>query len=120
MERISSIGETFATDNPVISPPESPIRSIQRAVAEHFGVTLLDLLSDRRAAKIARPRQVAMWIVRHSTPRSLPEIGRMFKRDHTTVIHALAQIDALMARDDRFDAEVRALLMPFLPAGGVA
>ncbi len=87
------------TDDP--KPPT--IRAIQVAVAARFGVTVLDLLSDRQGVAIARPRQVAMWIARHVTLHSLPEIGRCFgERDHTTVMHAVRRVDELMGADAGF------------------
>jgi hypothetical protein len=62
---------------------------IQKAVAEHFGLKQADLISERRARAVARPRQVAMWLAKQITTRSLPDIGRRFGgRDHTTVLHA--------------------------------
>jgi Bacterial dnaA protein helix-turn-helix len=86
------------------------ILRIQLAVADRLGVTVFDLLSRRRARKIARPRQIAMWLARHTTPCSLPEIGRAFGgRDHTTVMHAIARIDGLMAADLAFSQTVHGL-----------
>ncbi len=83
------------------------IPAIQTVVADRFGMTVLDLLSRRRARAVARPRQVAMWIARHATLHSLPEIGRAFgDRDHTTVMAAIARVDALMAADPLFAARV--------------
>jgi|KBSSwiStaDraftv2_1062776.scaffolds.fasta_scaffold114961_2 chromosomal replication initiator protein len=73
------------------------IAAIQAAVCAHFRVTHLDLLSRRRGRAISRPRQVGMWLARHTTPLSLPEIGREFQRDHTTVMHAVDRIDREIA-----------------------
>jgi Bacterial dnaA protein helix-turn-helix len=94
---------------PEVCPMNTPtISAIQTAVADGFGVTLLDLLSRRGARAIARPRQVAMWLCRHTTLASLPEIGRAFGgRDHTTVMHAIARVDELMAADAAFADQVR-------------
>jgi chromosomal replication initiator protein len=76
------------------------IEEIQRRVAEHYGVRLADMQSARRARAVARPRQLAMYLAKQLTPRSLPEIGRKFGgRDHTTVIHAVRRIDELRATD---------------------
>jgi len=84
------------------------IPDIQSAVADTFGLTVLDLLSRRRARAVSRPRQVAMWLCRHTTLHSLPEIGRAFgDRDHTTVMHAISRVDELMAADPVFAARVR-------------
>lgn len=87
------------------------IREIQYAVSHEFGVTPLDLVSDRRSAVVARPRQVAMWIAKHTTTMSLPAIGRHFGgRDHTTVMHAIARIEQLMSSNaDLADAVGRLL-----------
>src|SRR5690606_18372159 len=65
------------------------IEEIKRRVADYYNLRMTDLVSARRARAVARPRQVAMFLCKHLTPRSLPEIGRGFGgRDHTTVIHA--------------------------------
>lgn len=85
------------------------IREIQQATASCFGVTLLDLLSDRRSMTVTRPRQVAMWIASRATLHSLPTIGRVFGRDHTTVMHAIGRINGLMDDDAAFAGVVRSL-----------
>ncbi|MBM3568546.1 MAG: chromosomal replication initiator protein DnaA [Alphaproteobacteria bacterium] len=76
------------------------IDDIQKRVAEHYNIRLADMHSPRRARAVARPRQVAMWLAKQMTPRSLPEIGRKFGgRDHTTVMHAVRKVDELRAAD---------------------
>ena len=76
------------------------IEEIQKRVAEHFNIRLADMHSARRARAVARPRQVAMYLCKQLTPRSLPEIGRKFGgRDHTTVMHAVRKIEELLAAD---------------------
>src|SRR3546814_20197811 len=66
--------------------------------------------SERRARAVVRPRQIAMYLAKKMTPRSLPEIGRIFGgRDHSTVIHAVRTIEALRAHDADIDADIRAL-----------
>ena len=86
------------------------IDEIQRRVAEYYALKLGDLLSARRAREVARPRQVAMWLAKRLTPRSLPEIGRRFGgRDHTTVMHAVKRIDELRLTDRELDADVAQL-----------
>ncbi|MFA5122360.1 chromosomal replication initiator protein DnaA [Zavarzinia sp.] len=86
------------------------IEDIQRKVAEFYGVRLNDLLSARRARVIARPRQVAMYLAKQLTTRSLPEIGRRFGgRDHTTVIHAVRKIEELCAADGSFHEDIDSL-----------
>ena len=70
------------------------IEEIQRKVAEHWNIRLTDMTSARRARAVARPRQVAMYLAKQLTSRSLPEIGRKFgNRDHTTVMHAVSRVD---------------------------
>ena len=85
------------------------IHDIQTLVCCSFGISQLDLLSRRRGRVQARPRQVAMWLARHATPCSLPEIGRAFDRDHTTVMHAIRQVDERIAADLGFAYLVRTL-----------
>jgi chromosomal replication initiator protein len=94
------------------------IEEIQRRVAEYYNVRLADMLSARRARAVARPRQVAMWLSKQLTTRSLPEIGRKFGgRDHTTVIHAVRKIDELRQADSGMDEDVD-LLKRMLEGGG--
>jgi len=79
------------------------IDEIQRKVAEHFNIKLADMSSPRRARAVARPRQVAMYLCKQLTSRSLPEIGRKFGgRDHTTVMHAVKKIEELRGSDSTF------------------
>jgi chromosomal replication initiator protein len=87
------------------------IDEIQKRVSEHFKIRQAEMVSARRARVVARPRQIAMYLSKQLTPRSLPEIGRRFGgRDHTTVIHAVKQIEKLRAADTEIDADVRLLL----------
>jgi chromosomal replication initiator protein len=86
------------------------IEEIQRKVAEHFSIRLTDMSSARRARAVARPRQVAMYLAKQLTQRSLPEIGRRFgNRDHTTVMHAVSRVGELMERDAGFAEDVELL-----------
>ena len=83
------------------------IEEIQKRVAEHYSIRLTDMSSARRARAVARPRQVAMFLAKQLTSRSLPEIGRKFgNRDHTTVMHAVHRIGELMERDAGFADDV--------------
>jgi chromosomal replication initiator protein len=83
------------------------IDDIQRKVADYYNLRLSDLLSARRSRQIARPRQVAMYLSKILTTRSLPEIGRKFGgRDHTTVIHAVKRIEGLRDSDSAIQEEV--------------
>jgi chromosomal replication initiator protein len=76
------------------------IEDIQRQVAEHFNVRTSDMHSPKRLRSVARPRQVAMYLSKQLTTRSLPEIGRKFGgRDHTTVMHAVKKIEQLKLGD---------------------
>jgi len=83
------------------------IDEIQRKVAEHYNLKLTDMHSARRARSVARPRQIAMYLAKQLTARSLPEIGRKFGgRDHTTVMHAVRKVDELMAEDAQIAKDV--------------
>ena len=83
------------------------IDEIQRKVADYYALKMTDLLSARRAREVARPRQVAMYLAKKLTPRSLPEIGRRFGgRDHTTVMHAVTRIEELRAADSELNNDV--------------
>jgi chromosomal replication initiator protein len=86
------------------------IEEIQKRVAEHYNIRVSDMSSARRARNVARPRQVAMYLSKQLTQRSLPEIGRRFgNRDHTTVMHACSRVAELMARDAGFSEDVELL-----------
>jgi chromosomal replication initiator protein len=86
------------------------IDEIQTQVAEHYRIRKAEMTSARRAREVARPRQVAMYLSKQLTPKSLPDIGRRFGgRDHTTVIHAVKQIEKLRAADADLDADIRLL-----------
>jgi chromosomal replication initiator protein len=86
------------------------IEEIQRIVARHYNVSRGDLLSARRTANVVRPRQVAMYLAKTMTLRSLPEIGRRFGgRDHTTVLHAVRKIELLITNDTALAAEIESL-----------
>jgi len=86
------------------------IEEIQKRVAEHFNIRVSDMHSARRARSVARPRQVAMYLAKQLTSRSLPEIGRKFGgRDHTTVMHAVKKVDELRDHDSTFAEDVELL-----------
>ena len=86
------------------------IEDIQRIVARQFNVSKNDLLSNRRTRIIVRPRQIAMYLSKVMTPRSLPEIGRRFGgRDHTTVLHAVRKIEELSTQDQKIAHEIELL-----------
>ena len=86
------------------------IEEIQRKVAEHYNVRLSDLIGPKRLRTIARPRQVAMYLSKQLTPRSLPEIGRRFGgRDHTTIMHGVRKIEELMTTDSQLADDLQLL-----------
>lgn len=86
------------------------IDEIQKSVAAHFNIRISDMHSARRARAVARPRQVAMYLAKQLTTRSLPEIGRKFGgRDHTTVMHAVRKVDELREHDSGFAEDVELL-----------
>ncbi len=88
-------------------PKRVKIEDIQRIVARQYSVSRSDLLSSRRTANVVRPRQVAMYLAKTLTLRSLPEIGRRFGgRDHTTVLHAVRKIEGLLSKDHALANEV--------------
>ena len=87
------------------------IDEIQKLVSSHFELKPLDLISARRSRVVARPRQIAMYLAKRLTTRSLPEIGRKFGgRDHSTVIHAVRKIEELRDTDRDIDTAVRVLM----------
>ncbi|MEL7114537.1 MAG: chromosomal replication initiator protein DnaA [Pseudomonadota bacterium] len=86
------------------------IEEIQRKVSEHYNIRLSDLIGPRRVRTIARPRQMAMYLAKHLTARSLPEIGRRFGgRDHTTVMHGVRKIDELRGTDSQIAEDLELL-----------
>ena len=86
------------------------IEEIQKRVAEHFNIKVSDMHSARRARAVARPRQVAMYLSKQLTSRSLPEIGRKFGgRDHTTVMHAVRKIEELQTGDPQMADDIELL-----------
>ncbi|MEO0342772.1 MAG: chromosomal replication initiator protein DnaA [Pseudomonadota bacterium] len=86
------------------------VDEIIRKVADHYNVRMTDILGPRRARNVARPRQVAMYLAKRLTTKSLPEIGRRFGgRDHTTVIHAVKKIEELSAHDNQMAEDVELL-----------
>ena len=86
------------------------IEDIQRAVSRHYNVSRTDMLSNRRTRVIVKPRQIAMYLAKIMTPRSLPEIGRRFGgRDHTTVLHAVRKVESMIAEDGQLAKELELL-----------
>lgn len=91
-------------------PRKVRIEDIQKIVSQHYNVSRTDMLSARRTRTIVLPRQIAMYIAKNVTPRSLPEIGRRFgNRDHTTVLHAVRKIEGLLQTDKKLSQEIELL-----------
>ena len=107
IDRIDEIlGHIYRTGE----PKRVRIEDIQRIVARHYNVSKTELLSNRRTRTIVKPRQIAMYLAKVMTPRSLPEIGRRFGgRDHTTVLHAVRKIEDLSGNDNTLAQELELL-----------
>lgn len=100
-------------------PKRVRIEDIQKLVAVHFNISRADLLSARRTAQVVKPRQVAMFLAKVLTLRSLPEIGRRFGgRDHTTVLHAVRKIEKTVTLDQSLGEEVELLKRLLLDESG--
>jgi chromosomal replication initiator protein len=86
------------------------VDKIQNTVSNFFSIPLAEMLSQRRSRPLARPRQIAMFLAKKMTTRSLPEIGRRFaNRDHTTVIHAVKTITRISEKDDEMKKNINHL-----------
>jgi len=104
------IAEDLLQDLLRASDRRTTIDQIQKKVAEHFNVKISDMHSARRSRTVARPRQIAMFLSKNLTTRSLPEIGRKFGgRDHTTVIHAIKKIQELVKNDSSMSEDIEIL-----------
>ncbi|MCH2540880.1 MAG: chromosomal replication initiator protein DnaA [Alphaproteobacteria bacterium] len=104
------IAEDLLQDLLRASDRRTTIDQIQKKVAEHFNVKISDMHSARRSRTVARPRQIAMFLSKNLTTRSLPEIGRKFGgRDHTTVIHAIKKIQELVKNDSSLSEDIEIL-----------
>ena len=93
----------------IISSPEKriTIEDIQRTVSDHFGIRKIEMQSARKSRDVVRPRQIAMYLAKQMTARSLPEIGRKFGgRDHSTVIYGIRRIEEQIAKDKYLNDEV--------------
>lgn len=88
---------------------KTTIDEIQKKVAEHFNISVKEMQSSRRARNVARPRQIAMYLAKQLTSRSLPEIGRKFDRDHTTVMHAVRKVEELVLEDTSMAESIETL-----------
>ena len=92
------------------SDRKTTVEEIQRKVSDHYNIRLSDLIGPKRVRTFARPRQVAMYLCKHLTQRSLPEIGRKFGgRDHTTIMHGIKRIEELKEKDTQIAEDVNLL-----------
>lgn len=100
--------------------PKFPaIIDVLRAVSKHYGMSIANIISERRTKNITRPRMVAMYLCRELTPRSYPQIGRMMgNRDHTTVMHGAQKIASRIATDPELSTEVETIKAKILEAVG--
>ncbi len=108
-----TVGLAEKTLQDLIRSREAPrvrIEDILKIVARHYKVPRNDLLSSRRSRDVVRPRQIAMYLAKSLTARSLPEIGRRFGgRDHTTVLHSVRKVEQLMSQDGELTQEIELL-----------
>ena len=96
-----------------LMPQEVSVNDILKATCDYFMIKMTDLKSDRRDRSVARPRQIAMYLAKELTTKSLPEIGAAFGRDHTTIMHAIRQIGSLINTDPSVAEHVRFLKRSF-------
>lgn len=109
VERQKQIHPWFCIVDECASPLPK-IEFVQKIVCRHFNVVLKDMLSERRTADVVYPRQIAMFLCKEFTRRSLPEIGRRFGgRDHTTVLHAVRAIGEREKTNEALAADIKAL-----------
>lgn len=102
----------LVTDLPKMEGPKASVRDVQIAVCREFDVLFSDMIGHVRTAKLALPRQIAFFISKKITGRSLPELGRRFGgRDHTTVLHSVRKIERLIASDEAFKSRVLAIVV---------
>lgn len=111
MHNLCLVGYTLGVSRTAISiRPRLTVKRIQEVAAKYYKIPEAEMTSARRSREVARPRQVAMYLAKTMTPKSLPDIGRRFGgRDHTTVIHAVKQINRLRAIDAEMAADVATL-----------
>jgi len=92
------------------------IAEIQHAVADEFCIPVMEMKSERRAREVSRPRQVAMYLSKRLTAKSMPQIGGAFLRDHTTVMHAVRVVESLMFADPEMRDRIAAIIERLDPA----
>jgi len=100
-----------------IRPPRNMMDRTIREVCDHYKIARLDIISQRRTKNVLKPRQVAMYLIKQLSVRSLPEIGRAFGgKDHTTILHAVRKIEGLVESDACLAAEIEYLKAKILAA----
>jgi chromosomal replication initiator protein len=102
-------GFVIATPATAVIRPRLTVARIQDVVARYYDLLPIEMRSKRRAQRVSRPRQIAMYLARELTPKSLPHIGQLFDRDHTTVISAIKRIDLLKTIDGDIADDLAAL-----------
>jgi chromosomal replication initiator protein len=86
------------------------VENIQKTVADYYKIKVADMYSKKRPTSIARPRQIAMYLAKELTQKSLPEIGELFGgRDHTTVLHAVRKISGERHQDNELNQQLHVL-----------
>jgi chromosomal replication initiator protein len=118
--RITEAGQSVVDALNTVPQPaadyEGEIARIQRFVAHHFRIPVIEMVSERRGRAVARPRQVAMYLAKQLTTKSLPDIGRRFgNRDHSTVIHGIRKVETLIGEDPEMASHVERLMDDLVP-----
>ena len=104
------VARTALKDLLSIQNRQISVENIQKAVADFYSIKVADMYSKKRPANIARPRQIAMFMAKELTQKSLPEIGELFGgRDHTTVLHAVRKIGDERAHDSQLNHEIHVI-----------
>ncbi len=104
------VARTALKDLLSIQNRQISVENIQKAVADFYSIKVADMYSKKRPANIARPRQIAMFMAKELTQKSLPEIGELFGgRDHTTVLHAVRKIADERAHDSQLNHEIHVI-----------
>ena len=119
MERSRAVNKPTSLPDGYHLTEHVTVREIQAAVAEHFGIPEIEMVSARRNRRVARPRQNAMYLARDLTPYSFPNIGRFFgNRDHTTVLYAVGKIEQLKSEDKKLAESIGSLKLQICAYSG--
>lgn len=111
--QVAAVGSNLAAmlDTRDVHVRQTPVTLIVKTICAYYGVREQDLMAQRRTRTVVLPRQIAMYLARELTVKSMPEIGRRFgNRDHTTVLHAIRKIEARRADDAGLNAEIAELI----------